>query len=284
MRPEELFLANLDLIDRFARSTCRRFRLEPADADDFTSALKLRLIENDYAILRKFEGRSSLSTFLYIVVQRFSLDYRNREWGRWRPSAEAQRQGDIGVLFERCRNRDEMSNEDACNAVRQRHPEVDAAEVLRVAATLPQREPRIKSEGEAALQSVATPQMADDALLAGERRAVAGRAGTAFGRVLRDLTPADQLILRLRFGQGLKVPAIASMLGIEPKRLYTALERLMRHLRKGLLAEGLSSSDISDLLEHGADGLDIEFLQSEGIVRDCPSGKANPPRESAADA
>lgn len=264
MRPEELFLANLDLIERFARSACRRVRMEPADEDDFTSALKLKIIENDYAILRKFEGRSALSTFLYIVVQRFSLDYLNREWGRWRPSAEARRQGEIGVLFERCRNRDAMSMEEACDTVRRRYPEVDTAAILRIAAMLPQREPRPRNEGEAALHALPDPRRADDALLSGEREVLAGRAGSAFARVLREMRPDEQLILRLRFGQGLKVPAIASMLGVDAKRLYTTLERLMRNLRRELLAEGLSASDITELLDHGAEGLEIPFLQSEG--------------------
>ena len=268
MRPEEVFLANLELIDRFARSACRRLRMEPADAEDFTSALKLRLIEDDYAILRKFEERSSLSTFLHIVVQRFSLDYRNREWGRWRPSAEAQRQGEIGVLFERCRDRDEMTTQEACDSVRQRHPHVDANEVLKIAAMLPQREPRIrrKGEGDAVLQSMAAPRTADEALLAGERLASAEGASAAFARALREITPEDQLILRLRFGKGLKVATIASMLQRDPKRLYTTLERLMRNLRKALLAEGLTPSAVSELLEHGAEGFEIPFLQDEGIA------------------
>ncbi len=271
MRPEEVFLANLELIDRFARSACRRFRMEPADAEDFTSALKLRLIENDYAILRKFEGRSSLSTFLHIVVQRFSLDYRNREWGRWRPSAEAQRQGEIGVLFERCRDRDEMTTQEACDFVRQRHPHVEGAEVLRIAAALPHRELRIrgKGEGDAALQAMAGSRTADEAIVAGERLAGAERASAAFARALREITPEDQLILRLRFGKGLKVATIANMLQRDPKRLYATLERLMRNLRKALLAEGLTPSAVSDLLEHGADGFEIPFLQDDGVAAQC---------------
>jgi hypothetical protein len=63
-----LFEANLGLIDRVIGGVCRRPGLFGADAEDFASAVKLALIKNDYAIaiLRPFEGRSALSTFLTI--------------------------------------------------------------------------------------------------------------------------------------------------------------------------------------------------------------------------
>jgi RNA polymerase sigma factor for flagellar operon FliA len=40
------------------------------EADDFASHPKLKLIEDDYAILRKFQGRSSLRTYLTVVIER----------------------------------------------------------------------------------------------------------------------------------------------------------------------------------------------------------------------
>jgi len=45
------------------------------------------------ALLAKFEGRSSLRTFLTVVIQRLFLDHRISAWGKWRPSAEARRGG-----------------------------------------------------------------------------------------------------------------------------------------------------------------------------------------------
>ena len=93
---EALFLANLPVIDSVVRHVCRRHHLSAAEADDFGSEVRLHIIERNYEILRKFEGRSSLRTYLAVVVQRLFLDYRNRIWGKWRPSAEAQRRGPGG--------------------------------------------------------------------------------------------------------------------------------------------------------------------------------------------
>jgi hypothetical protein len=79
MNPAKLFEANLTLIERVIGVVCRRSRIFGADAEDFASTTRLALIENDYAILRKYEGRSSLATFLGVVVQRlFSIRGRKR--------------------------------------------------------------------------------------------------------------------------------------------------------------------------------------------------------------
>jgi DNA-directed RNA polymerase specialized sigma24 family protein len=64
MTREELFLSELALIERVIAWVCARRCLRAADAEDFASTVKLRIIENDYEILGRFEGRSSLRTYL----------------------------------------------------------------------------------------------------------------------------------------------------------------------------------------------------------------------------
>lgn len=88
---EAFFLAHLDLIEGVIRWVSRRHRLSPGDADEFGAHARLRLIDRDYEILRRFEGRSSLRTYLTTVIQRTFLDWRIAQWGKWRPSAIAER-------------------------------------------------------------------------------------------------------------------------------------------------------------------------------------------------
>src|SRR3982750_961032 len=57
MDPQELFLSNLDAIDRAIASVCHRNHLSPQDGEEFNSEVKTKLIEANYAVLRKFEGR-----------------------------------------------------------------------------------------------------------------------------------------------------------------------------------------------------------------------------------
>src|SRR5262245_41090990 len=79
---EDLFVSQLRLVERIVASICRRQRLRAEDGEDLASFVRLRLIENDYAVFRKFQRRSSLSTYLTTVIQRFCLDFQTARWGK----------------------------------------------------------------------------------------------------------------------------------------------------------------------------------------------------------
>src|SRR5207245_473091 len=86
MTREQLFLSELALIERVIAWVCARRCLRGADGEDFASTVKLRLIENDYEILGRFEGRSSLKTYITAVVNHLYLDFQTQRFGKWRPS------------------------------------------------------------------------------------------------------------------------------------------------------------------------------------------------------
>src|SRR5262245_31363085 len=88
---EASFLAALPVIDDVTGQVCRRHRLSGVESDEFKSDVRLHFIERNYEVLRKFEGRCALATYVNVVVQRVFLDWRNRMWGRWRPSTDARR-------------------------------------------------------------------------------------------------------------------------------------------------------------------------------------------------
>src|SRR5262245_31164113 len=81
--------ANIRLVQRLARVTAVRARLSASEIDEFLSDVHLKLVSDDFAVLRSFRGRSRLTSFLLTVFQRLAFDFRNARWGRWRPSAEA---------------------------------------------------------------------------------------------------------------------------------------------------------------------------------------------------
>ncbi|MSO61184.1 MAG: hypothetical protein EXQ50_03690 [Acidobacteria bacterium] len=59
---QRLLLEHLPLIDHIVRTTGRRSHLSAGEQEDFAGFVRLRLIEDDYAILRKFQNRSALQT------------------------------------------------------------------------------------------------------------------------------------------------------------------------------------------------------------------------------
>ena len=67
---ENFFLANLSLVKRIVAFICARHHLNAAEAQDFESIVYVKLVEDDYARLRKFKQQSSLKSFLFTVIRR----------------------------------------------------------------------------------------------------------------------------------------------------------------------------------------------------------------------
>ena len=100
MDPRQWYVEQLDVINRIASSVCRRNGVQGADAEDFVSDVRLKLLQDDYAVLRKYRGASSQTTFLTVVISNLFRDHRIKHWGKWRPSAEAKRHGEVAVRLE----------------------------------------------------------------------------------------------------------------------------------------------------------------------------------------
>ena len=250
-----LFESNLPLIERLLRSVCRRNAFPPDESEEFASWAKLRLIDDDYAVFRKFQGRSSLPTYLTTVIVNLFRDYRIHRWGKWRPSAEAKRLGTEAVQLETLVARDGRTVSEAIAVLRTSFGVTrPVAELEALAARLPERIRR-RIESDAALSELASSDATDDRLLDGERRAVAARAESAVSRALADVDAEERLALKLRFADGLPIVEIAALLGVPAKPLYGRIERTLTSVRRALERDGLEAPQVLELL--GWSGLDL---------------------------
>jgi RNA polymerase sigma factor (sigma-70 family) len=238
--PADLYTPHKDTIEAALSAACRMHRLAPDVADEFCSWARLRLLDHDQAILRKFEGRSTLRTFLLTVIQRLYLDWRNVEWGKWRPSAEAHRLGPVAVELERLVLRDRLSYSEAAQTLVARGLATEPA-CEAVWVRLPQR-PRRRRVAEAALAAVPAHGQASDGLDEDEQVAEAQRVGAALERALLDLPPTDRVLVQLRYWSSLPVSRIARLTGEDQKGLYRRFERLTAQLKRSLGAQGVSAA------------------------------------------
>jgi len=254
---EALFLSQLATIERVIAFVCARHRLSATDADDFGSHVKLKIIEGEYEILRKFQGRSSVRTYLSVVVQRLFLDYRIAAWGKWRPSAEAKRGGAIAVLLEQLLGRDGHTFDEACELLAMKHGvQLERAELERIAARLPVRLKRRFDSDEHLVDMPAAAADGDQLVVERDRHATADRLTTALSSAMAALGTEDRLILRLRFDDGRSVADIASMLRLDRKGLYRRVERLLAGLRDALLAQQIDSAAVLEMFESPAVSID----------------------------
>jgi RNA polymerase sigma factor (sigma-70 family) len=249
---EREFLDHLPVINQVVQFIGRRHRLDRDAIEELQSAIHLKIIDNDYEVLRKFEARSSMRTYLTAVVQRHFLDSRTAMWGRWRPCACARRAGPPGVMLDQLLTRDAIALDEAVARVRARH-DVSEPALRSLATQIPVRTPR-RFVGEEALEEVpsdaALPLV--DATLG---RDEAQRAESALGAALGALGSEDQVILQYRFVYGLQVSQISRMTGLEQKPLYRRLEGILKVMRREMEAHGLTREHVMAVV--GSPGVEI---------------------------
>ena len=247
---QRLLLEHLPLIDLIVRTTGRRRHLSAGEQDDLAGFARLRLIEDDYAILRKFQNRSSLRTYLAAVIERLSLDFCVERWGRWRPSAAADRLGPVAVLLERLVSRDGHTLEEAMEIVRTNHASALSPRQLRdIWGQLPAR---IKTTevGEEAAATVSSPQTSESNVEDAERLESIARLERTLQSAFAVVPDQDRVLLALRFDQDLSIAQIATLTGVSVPTLHRRLDRTIKDLRRALTASGFDPREVAGLIGH----------------------------------
>ena len=237
----------------------RRGGLPEHEAEEFRSWALFKLIENDYRMLAAWEGRSTFSTYLTVILANLMRDYRVRVWGRWRPSVAARRRGKEAVLLEQLWVRDGLSLGEAIERLRTEHRvPLSPAELETIAGELPRRTER-QWVGEEELRDLAVSGSVEARVEAGERRKAAIRLRRELLPALRALSAEDLVLLKLSCRDGLAIAAIASVLRRPQQELCTVRNRCLRRLRQALEQAGLSARWLRD--HAGTGGWD--FLADE---------------------
>ncbi|MEO8378831.1 MAG: sigma-70 family RNA polymerase sigma factor [Acidobacteriota bacterium] len=262
MNPESTYLQQVDSIERIAAFVARRGRLNADETVEFVQIARVKLFEDDYAIIRKFEGRSSLSTYLTTVILRLFHQWRVEQWGKWRPSAEAKRLGGKAVLLERMLTRDGYTFDEAVKVLTMRSgAEYTVEELEAIYLRLPVRSPRpslVSDEVSAA--AMAVDGDADDRLELRDRERTARQAAESIDKALLTLDAEDRLILQMRFWDCKKVPDIARILRLDQKKLYKRLDKLFALLRRALETAGVSKREVEQLLCRGDQEIRLGIL------------------------
>jgi DNA-directed RNA polymerase specialized sigma24 family protein len=248
---ERLFLSELSTIQAALQSVGRRYCLPPEQVEELASEVHLKIIDDDYAVLRKFQWRSSLQTYLTVVVNRVYLDGLVKARGKWRSSAAARRSGPAAVKFERLVTRDGLSFDQACRVLQHmdRVP-VDTRALARLAADMPARMVRHYVSADALEQIQSRAGDPALALLEADRIAAIARASEALAAELAALSEEDRLLVRRRFTDGARLLDVARETAQAPRIVYRRVARLLAVLRRRLERRGISPFDVAELL-HG---------------------------------
>ena len=265
-----LFEANFALVGRAVAFACRRYRFDPDDAEEFRGIVHLKLVENDYGVLRAYEGRSGLATYLSIVIQRWALDYRIHAWGKWHSSAEAKRLGPVAVELEQLLHRDGRSVEEALPFLASKHRDTTLESLRKLAAQLPQRAPKRYDVPVEDAEPIAGPHEIEDQARIDERRRTARRIATLLRAAIARCPEDLRLILQMRFVHGMTVAQIARALQRDQKLLYRLLDRCMHEIQHELVQAGVAAGDALDLI--GRDDVFLGFCLGKDEARPSKTG------------
>lgn len=255
MNYQRLLIDHLDLIDQIVRTTGRRRHLSAPEREDFASFVSLRLIDDNYAVLRKFQKRSSLWTYLAMVIERLSLDFCAERWGRWRPSAMAERLGPAAVVLERLVTRDSHPVEEAFEIMRtHHHVELSETELRKMWEQLPVRV-RTTEVPEEAAASVPSPHASDSNIEDAQRRQDLARLQAVLNAAFEGIPAQDRVLIALRFDQNLSMVEIAKLLNSSVPTLHRKLDKGLKHLRSALTQSGFDPREIGNLIGHPSIGL-----------------------------
>jgi RNA polymerase sigma factor for flagellar operon FliA len=273
MRAEEIYLENLRLIERIATFVARRSRLNEEETAELTQEVRVRLLDNDYAVIRKFQGRSSFSTYLHTVILRLYHQWRVEQWGKWRPSAEAKRLGDKAIALERMLTRDGLTLNEAVETLTTRSDSpYTRTEIEAIYLRLPVRTPRPIVVSDEVLPDVVSVEPEGAKVVdACEDERAARQTAAAMDGLIERMEAEDRLILQMRFWDELKVPEIARSLNIEQKKLYKRLDKLFGVLRRGLEEAGVTRQEVGAFLSRGDQEIRLDILRGGEVGVSRPS-------------
>jgi RNA polymerase sigma factor for flagellar operon FliA len=229
-------------------------RLNAAESDDLFSDLWLRLLAHDGLALRRFRQRARLATYLAAVARNLVLDVRNKHWGKWRPTAAAQRSGATAIRLERLLECDGLTFDEAVEWFAVAEPDVTAQQLRRLAGIA--RRPGRRQVAVDVLETFASSEPTPyESVARGESAARSLMLRCALESAVTTLSEGDRDLLRWRYLENRTVAEIAAILGTERKPLYRRFERLLSRLRDGLEANGFDATKVMETLGADAEGM-----------------------------
>ncbi len=216
---------------------------------DFRGTVHVKLMKDDYAVLRRFKGRSSLKTYLYSVIHRQFQDFLKQIWGGWQPSAKAAKIGQTAIALETLIVRDGHLFHEAAQILRlNQGVPISEKELERIYASLPRRTLRqMLDEGH--LEQQEDPGNQPEAhLLSKERERGRERLHKMLQHVLDYLSVEDRFLVKMHFWDNATVARMAKTLGYNQKWLYRHLKKILKKLGQSLLEKGVLKKEILEYL------------------------------------
>ncbi|HEX4961419.1 MAG TPA: sigma-70 family RNA polymerase sigma factor [Thermoanaerobaculia bacterium] len=243
-----LLESHFDLICQKLQHLSRRSGLPEHETDELRSWALFKLVEDDYRILARWQGRSSFSTYLNVVLVNLIRDYRVHVWGKWRSSAAARRSGKESVLLEQLLVRDGLPFDEVIERMRTEHGvSLSRTELEDIAVKLPRRS-RHRRVGEEEMLRIPSAGKVESRVEDSECALTAAKLREMLSPILRSLPLEERRLLKLHYWESLSLAAISRLLGSPQRKLYSLRDRCLRKIRRHLEKANVSLDQVRLLL------------------------------------
>ncbi len=246
--PVQFLTTSYQKVEALIRAACFRNRLKPDEAEEFASEVKLRLVENDYRILRVFTGKSSIETYLTTVIANTVRDLIRERDGRWRPSEEAKRLGEVAERLEELIYRFHYPFHEAYQILTTNFGFNLSEKVARdIYFKLKVREgrPVAVSTEEEFHDERGTPETE---MINAEHNQLEGRISTIINELRGQLSATDRLMLRMAFEDNLKLTVVAEQLQLSRGEVDRRIREILTLFKRGILQHGINFNEVRELI------------------------------------
>ena len=246
--PVSFLTGSYQKVEAIIRAVCFRNRLQADETEEFASEVKLRLVENDYRILRVFTGKSSIETYLTTVVANMVRDLIRERNGRWRPSEEARRLGEVAERIEELIYRFHYPFHEAYQILTTNFGfSVSDKDVRDIYFKLKVKESRpvaILYE-EDIHDSRGTPEKQ---MIATEQYLLENKVTAIIDKMRGELSATDLLMLRMAFDDNLKLTVVAEQLRLTRTEVDHRIREILTIFKRGILQQGINYNEVQELI------------------------------------
>jgi RNA polymerase sigma factor (sigma-70 family) len=246
MDPEKI-LSSSDLLIKIETVCKRRFSAENDQNECYVFVIDSLKADN-FKRLRAFKGKSSLSTYLYSLINALVIDFRRKQYGRRRIPAGVAKLGKWAETVYRFVCWQKFTFDDAYDFLR-----IDGLYTGSYMEFIKETEPirkapcrenpafqSLNESRESALENInhagSNPLEFLIQKLDRERRI---KALKVIRETTAGLSEDDQLLIRLVYGSDQSVPTAAKVIGLAASTAGKRLKSLLTKFRENLLAVGI---------------------------------------------
>lgn len=232
------------------------------EALELSSLVLDKLEANDFKVLRDFQGKSKLTTYLTAIISRAAVDMLRQKYGRSRQTERAKALGPLGekvykIVFQQGLSLVEVQKDFLHRRLPVPTDEAIQEAIHKIGGTgkIPAEAPDIKTgylrpaDNPREKAVVEVPDNSGNPEKTLEDQTRRQTVDQVLSELVDGLSGEDRMILRMRFGLGeqenpRKIPDIAAALRLSPKTIYKRIDTILGKCRKRLALKGVTIHDL----------------------------------------